>query len=161
HLFCSRVRTMHGARLFDLRSRRFHVFDFEAEVVDAGPPERTLCLGGLVVFELEDSEIYVAVAQVVALGSWGVNFTYLLQTEALDVKLCRRFHVSRGDRDVPNSCHCLPPFFVSSLAPLEKWLPESITVFERRVSDEALLCQLEIGLQARDRNCLRLLRFFR
>src|SRR5262245_59063758 len=91
HLFGSRVRTMHRSRLFDLRSRRFHVFDFKTEVVNAGPPEGTLCLGGLVVFELEDSEVHVAVAQVVALGSWSVNFTYLLQAETLDVKLCRRF----------------------------------------------------------------------
>ena len=36
HLFCSRVRTVHGARLFDPCSRLFHVLDFEAEVVDAG-----------------------------------------------------------------------------------------------------------------------------
>src|SRR5215471_5900715 len=91
HLLCSRVGTVHGARLFDPCSRLFHVLDFEAEVVNAGPPERTLCLGGLVVFEPEDSEVHVAVAQVIALGSWRVNFTYLLQTEALDVKLCRRF----------------------------------------------------------------------
>ena len=53
--------------------------------------ERTLCLGGLVVFELEDREVHVAVAQVVALGSWSVNLTYLLQAEALDVELRRRF----------------------------------------------------------------------
>src|SRR5215813_13724653 len=114
HLLCSRVWTMHRTRLFDPCSRLFHVLDFEAEVVDAGPPERALCLGGLVVFELEDSEVHVAVAQVVALGSRSVNFTYLLQPEALDVKLCRRLQVSRSDCDVPNSCHCLPPFCLHS-----------------------------------------------
>src|SRR5262245_18630633 len=109
HLLCSRVGTMHGTRFLDPCSRLFHVLDFEAEVVDAGPPERALCLGGLVVFELEDSEVHVSIAQVVALGSWSVNFTYLLQAEALDVELRRRLQVSRGDRDVTNSCHCLPP----------------------------------------------------
>src|SRR5215510_15941401 len=90
HLLCSRVGTVHGTRLFDPCSRLFHVLDFEAEVMDAGPSERAFCLGGLIVFELEDSEVYVAVAQVVALGSWSVNFTNLLQAEALDVELRRR-----------------------------------------------------------------------
>src|SRR5262245_6899286 len=106
---------MHRSRLFNLRSRRFHVFDFKAEVVDAGPSELALCLGGLVVCELEDSEVHVAVAQVIALGSWSVDFTYLLQAEALDVKLCRRFQVPRSDRDVANSCHCLPPSLIPVL----------------------------------------------
>src|SRR5262245_39306976 len=77
HLLCSRVGTVHGARLFDPCSRLFHVLDFEAEVVDAGPSERALCLGGLVVFELEDSEVHVAVGQVTALGSWRVDLSDL------------------------------------------------------------------------------------
>ena len=87
HLFCSRVRTVHGTRLLDLRPCLFHVLDLETEVVDAGVPERALCLGGLVVFELEDREVYVAVAQVVALGGWGVDLTHLLQAEALNIEL--------------------------------------------------------------------------
>ncbi len=32
--------------------------------MDAGVPERALCLGGLVVFELKDSEVYVPIGQV-------------------------------------------------------------------------------------------------
>ena len=67
-----------------------HVVDFEAEVVDAGVLEGALCLGRLVVFELQDREIYVAVAQIVALGGWGVDLTHLLQAEALNVELRRR-----------------------------------------------------------------------
>jgi hypothetical protein len=55
---------MYGAGLLDPRSRFFHVFHLEAEVVNPGPLESALCLGGLVVFELEDSEVYVAVGQV-------------------------------------------------------------------------------------------------
>ena len=68
HLFGSRVGTMHGTRLLDPRLRLRHVLDFDTEVMNAGPPECVLCLGRLVVFELEDSEVYVAVAQVAALG---------------------------------------------------------------------------------------------
>src|SRR5215510_12996693 len=79
HLIGSRIRTMHGASLFDLRPRLPHVLDFNAEVVQAGVPGRALGCGGIVVFELQDREGYVTVAQIVALRGWGIDLTHLLQ----------------------------------------------------------------------------------
>ena len=101
---------MHGARLFDPSSRLRHVLDFDAKVVQSGMPGRTLCCGGVVVLELEDREVYVTVAQVIALRGRRIDLTNFFQAEALNVELLRRLQVSCADRDVPNSCLYLPPF---------------------------------------------------
>ena len=49
----------------------------ETEVMQAGVAEGALCLSGLVIFELEDREIYVAVAQVAALRGRGIDLSDL------------------------------------------------------------------------------------
>jgi hypothetical protein len=62
---------VYGAGFFDLPPGLCHVLDFHAEVVDAGVAQGAFGLGRLVVFELKDSEIYMAIAQVIALGCRG------------------------------------------------------------------------------------------
>ena len=62
HLFGSWVRTVHGASFFNLRPRLCHVLDFHAEVMDATVAQGAFGLGGLVIFELKDREIYMTIA---------------------------------------------------------------------------------------------------
>jgi hypothetical protein len=79
-------------------------------MVQARVPERAFSGGRIVVFKLEEREIDVAIGQIVPLGSRRVDFSYLLQTKAVDVELLGCVQVSRRDRDVSNSSHGFPPF---------------------------------------------------
>src|SRR5262245_61982966 len=120
---------MHSARFLDPCLGLRHVLDFEAEVMNAGPLERTFCLRGFVVFELEDSEIYMPVGQVAALRGRGVDFTHFFQAETLNIELLSPVQIPRGDCDVPNSCHSYLLLLRSVSARAKKRLPESITFF--------------------------------
>ena len=67
HLIGSRVSTVHGAGLFDPCLCLSHILDFNAEVVQAGVPGRSLSRGGVVVLKLQDRQVDVAIAEVVTL----------------------------------------------------------------------------------------------
>jgi len=77
----------------------------EAEVVDAGPVLAALDAGHRVVLELQDGQVEVAVGEVVAAGVRIVDPADLLHAEHVDVELCRRLGILRGQRDVLDLRH--------------------------------------------------------
>src|SRR5262249_35847702 len=84
---------------------RFQTLDLETDVVDAAPALAALHAGHGVVLEVEDGEIDVAVAQVVALRSRAVDPGDLLHPEHVDVELRRLVDILGRERDVLDLGH--------------------------------------------------------
>src|SRR5512134_836183 len=105
HVFRSRVGTVHGARLLDARARLRHVLHLDAEVVHAGVARRALGDSGVLALELQDGDVHMAVAQVIALGGRGVELADLLQAEALHIEPRRCLRIPGADRNVAYACH--------------------------------------------------------
>src|SRR5881392_2702527 len=99
--------------------------NLEADVVDATVALATLDPGHLVVLEVEDRQVEVAVAQVVARGTRAVDPGDLLHAEHLDVELRGLLHVLGRDGDVLDLRHdvscldgaCRSPVLVSKGTP--------------------------------------------
>src|SRR5206468_4011524 len=113
---CAAGVAAHAERLVDVVAARrvrggeplggvVEIVDLEAEVMDAGPVLAPLDAGHLVVLELEDGEVDLAVGQVVAAGVRIVDAADLLQSEHVDVELRGRVGILRGQRDVPDLRH--------------------------------------------------------
>src|SRR5262245_58098422 len=85
------------------------VVHLEAEVMDAGPALATLDSGDLVVLELQDGEVDVAVGEVVAARVGILDAADLLQTEHVDIELGGCVGVLGRNRDVPDLRHGWPP----------------------------------------------------
>ncbi len=115
HFIGSGIGAMHGTRLLDPGPPLRHVVDFETKVVQPSVLRRALRGCRVVVFELQDREIHVAVAQVVAFGCRSVDFSDLLQAEALNIEPRRRLWVPRADCDVSNSAMRYGLFYLPSL----------------------------------------------
>src|SRR5712692_1980617 len=72
---------------------RFQALDLEPDVVDAAPALATLDPGHRVALEVQDRQVEVAVAEVVALGSRPVELGDLFHAEHVHVELGGRVHV--------------------------------------------------------------------
>lgn len=97
----------------------------DSEVVQAGVPEHAFRSRRVVVFKFQDREVHMTVAQLVALCGGRVDLAGLLQAKAFDVELRCRLRVLRSDSDMPDPCHCSPPFLSNirarALARLSTW----------------------------------------
>src|SRR5256884_4698709 len=113
------------AGLCQLLGNGLEALDLEADVVDATVALATLDPGHLVVLEVEDRQVEVAVAQVVARGTRAVDPGDLLHAEHLDVELRGLLHVLGRDGDVLDLRHgvscldgaCRSPVLVSKGTP--------------------------------------------
>src|SRR5262245_25121267 len=84
---------------------RLQAVHLEADVVDAAPLFATLHAGHRVVLEVEDSEIEVAVGEVVAAGVWIVDLADFLHPEHVDVEARRLVRVLGRERNVLDLRH--------------------------------------------------------
>src|SRR5437870_7101591 len=115
------------ASLRQLLGNGLQALDLEADVVDATVALATFDPGHLVVLEVEDRQVEVAVAQVVARGTRAVDPGDLLHAEHLDVELRGLLHVLGRDGDVLDLRHgvscldgaCRSPVLVSD-GPLKR-----------------------------------------
>src|SRR5262249_11917065 len=85
------------------------VLDLEADVVDAAPVLAALHAGHVVVLEVENGQVEIAVAQVVAAGGRAVDPGDLLQAEDVHVELGRLLRILGRERDVLDLGHAVPP----------------------------------------------------
>src|SRR5688572_2445352 len=73
--------------------------------MDAAPLGAALDAGHRVVLEIEDGQVEVAVAQVVAPSAHAVDLSDFLHPEHVHIELRGLVHVLRRDRDVPDLRH--------------------------------------------------------
>src|SRR5215813_683112 len=97
----ARLRAGGGEALGD----RLQAVDLEADVMDAAPALAPLHPRGLVVLELEDGEVEVAVAQVEPARIRAVDLRDLLHAEHVDVEAGRLVGVLGRQRDVLDLRH--------------------------------------------------------
>src|SRR5213592_1324132 len=97
------------AGLCQLLGNGLEALDLEADVVDATVALAPLDPGHLVVLEVEDRQVEVAVAEVVTRGTRAVDPGDLLHAEYLDVELRGRVDVLGRDGDVLDLWHRVPP----------------------------------------------------
>src|SRR5438046_5317821 len=101
----------HAERLLDIHATRGaggrelvgdgrHVFDLEADVVDAREALAALDARRLIVLEAQDGEVDVSVAEEAARGPGIVDLAHLLHPEDFDVELRGPLDVVRSDGDV-------------------------------------------------------------
>src|SRR5262249_2693951 len=98
-----------GARRLQPLGDLFQAFDLEAEVVDAAPARSPLDSGDRIVLEVQDRQIDVTVAQVVAPGGRAVELRDLLHAEHVDVELRGLVHVLGREGDVLDLRHGVSP----------------------------------------------------
>src|SRR3989454_7613145 len=91
---------------------RFQAFHLKADVMDAAPVLAALDASHRVVLEVEDRQIEVAVAQIVAPGARTVDLRDFLHAEHLDVELGRLVHVLGREGDVLDLRHGVSPVTV-------------------------------------------------
>src|SRR5262245_24316003 len=96
---------------------RLEALDLEADVMDAAPARTALHSGDRVVLEVEDRQVEVAVAQVVAPGARAVDLRDLLHAEHVDVELRGLVHVLGREGDVLDLRHVVSPVEVVRARP--------------------------------------------
>src|SRR5262249_10227411 len=104
------VVAAHGARGPELVGDRFEAFDLEPDVMDPAIAPTPLGASRLVVLEVEDRQVDVAVAQEAPPGAGIFDLRDLLHPEDLDVEPGGRFDVLRRERDVFDLGHGASPF---------------------------------------------------
>src|SRR2546426_1863143 len=96
---------------------RLQAFDLKADMMDAAPVLAALDACHRIVLEVEDRQIEVAVAQVVAPGVRAVDLRDLLHAEHLDVELGRLVHILGREGDVLDLRHGVSPVTVVRVDP--------------------------------------------
>src|SRR5262245_10669633 len=96
---------------------RLEALDLEADVMNAAPARAALHAGDRVVLEVEDRQVEVAVAQVVAPGARAVDLRDLLHAEPVDVELRGLVHVLGREGDVLDLRHGVSPVQVVRAGP--------------------------------------------
>ena len=99
-----------GAGGSELVEYRLETLDLEADVMDAAEAAAALDARRLIVLEIENREVDVAVTQEAADGARVVDGAHLLHAEDLDVESGRPLHVLGGERDVLDLRHEEPPY---------------------------------------------------
>src|SRR5438128_1458868 len=84
-------------------------FHLEADVVKATPGLAALSAGYRIVLEVENCQVDIAVAQVVAARARTVDFADFRETEHFLIKASGGLDVLRRDRDVLDLRHGVPP----------------------------------------------------
>src|SRR2546430_11934988 len=103
------VVTARDAGLRQLLGDRLEALDLEADMVDAAVTLASLGPGHLIVLEVENRQVEIAVAEVVARGAGAVHPGDLLHAEDVDVELRGLLHVLGRDGDVLDLRHGLSP----------------------------------------------------
>ena len=98
-----------GAGGLELFGNLLQALDLKADVVDAAVGLAVLRAGYLVVLEVEDRQVDVAVAEVVALGVGGVKFGDFAQAENFGVEPGGGVGVLGGNGDMLNLGHNAAP----------------------------------------------------
>src|SRR4029453_19446538 len=75
----------------------FQVFDLEPNVMDAAPGFATLDPRHLVILKIENGQIDVAIAEVIASGVGVINLANFLQAKNFDIKLGRLLRILWGN----------------------------------------------------------------
>src|SRR5262245_10273098 len=88
---------------------RLQALDLEADVMDTAPARAALDAGDRVVLEVQDRQVQVAVAEVIAAGAWAVDLRDLLHAEHVDVELRGLVHVLGREGDVLDLRHAVSP----------------------------------------------------
>src|SRR6266849_5444064 len=118
----ARLRARRGQPLGD----GLEAFDLEADVMDAAEALAALDSGHRVVLEIQDGQIEVAVAEIVAAGVGTVDLADLFHPEHVDVELGGLVHVLGRQRDVLDLGHEISPVGMSFRYParsiLATWL---------------------------------------
>src|SRR5713226_3248016 len=105
----ARLRARRGQPLGD----GLEAFDLEADVMDTAEALAALDSGHRVVLEIQDGQIEVAVAEIVAAGVGAVDLADLLHPEHVDVELGGLVHVLGRQRDVLDLGHEISPVGMS------------------------------------------------
>ena len=96
------------AGLIQLLFYVFQVFHFEADVVDATVILTVLRSSHLVVLEVQDRQVDVAVTEIIPLGIGAVELGNLLKTEHIDIELGCLVGILGGDGYMLNLRHDSP-----------------------------------------------------
>src|SRR5262249_47307201 len=115
----------HAQRLVDIIARlrtgfgqlcgdRLQALDLEANMVDATPLFAAFGSGYGVALEIEDSQIDISVAEIIALGTRPIELGDLFHAEHFDIEFGGLVHILRRDGDVLNLWHGVSPVSVGS-----------------------------------------------
>src|SRR5262252_3092443 len=98
-----------GAGVLQPLGDRLQALHLKADVMDAAPARAALDAGDRVVLEVQDRQVQVAVAEVIAAGAWAVDLRDLLHAEHVDVELRGLVYVLGREGDVLDLRHAVSP----------------------------------------------------